>query len=204
MKNYEAKYEPKSLSDIVVHAANKDTMPQFTAIALGETNQNIILFGANGTGKTILAKVLTSEFYRHFEEENNTHFVQMAFEKDNKNYEKDRLVFHWSKSGISWHILDEIDKCLHKNVYNELHHTLDNKHGHRYIMTANTLVNVPAGILSRAQPIPVDCPTADEFLPRAVQILENEQIKVSKSKILSVLNAANRDLRSYYRALERI
>lgn len=202
MKNYEEKYEPKSLAEMAIHDPNNEIMPLLSRVATGEHNPNILLYGANGTGKTTLSKVLTSQYYGTHGEQDNTHFVQMAFEKDSRQYERDKTLFHWSTSGVSWHILDEVDKCTHKNVYNELHHTLDNKHGHRYILTANQIVNIPQGILSRARPLPIDCPTPAEFLPRAQHILQQEGVEVPDAKVLAVLTAAGRDLRRYYGALE--
>ena len=202
MKDYKVKYEPKSLADMVIHDPNNEIMPMLKRMVIGQLNQNLLLYGTNGTGKTTLAKVLTSEFYHSKREEDTTHSVEMANEEDNRNYGPNKIAFQWSRSDVSWHILDEVEKCNHKNVYNVLHHTLDNKYGHKYILTANQIVNIPNGILSRARPIPIDCPTPAEFLPRAKFILQQEHVVASDEKILAVLSAAERDLRRYYDALE--
>ena len=202
MRDYKAKYEPNSLADMVIHDPNNEIMPMLKRMAIGQLNQNLLLYGTNGTGKTTLAKVLTSEFYQAHGEQDTTHYVEMANEDDDRNYGPNKTAFQWSSSGVSWHILDEVEKCNQKNVYNVLHHTLDNKHGHKYILTANQIVNIPNGILSRARPIPIDCPTPTEFLPRAKFILQREHVVASDEKILAVLSAAERDLRRYYDALE--
>ena len=202
MRNYKTTYKPKSLADMVIHDPNNEIMPMLRKVAGGQLNQNLLLYGANGTGKTTLAKVLTSEFYRAYGEPDTTHWVPMAHQVDDRNYSPDKQMFQWSNSDVSWHVLDEVDKCLHKNVFNILHHTLDNEHGHKYILTANSIVNIPKGILSRARPIPIDCPTPAEFLSRAKFILQQEQVAASDEKLLAVLSAAEQDLRRYYDALE--
>ena len=204
MRDFETKYEPKTFTDMVIHDPNYDIMPLLNQIIKAQSCPNLLLYGANGTGKTTLAKVLTNEFYAQYEEDNLTTIVPMTFEKDNSRYKKDGTLFQWSSSGVCWHIFDEIDKCNHKNVYNELHETLQNKHSHKYILTANQIIDIPKGILSRAMPIPIDCPTAEEFLPRAMKIVELENINASSDKVLAVLTAAGRDLRRYYGALERL
>ena len=204
MRDYETKYEPKTFNDMVIHDPNNNIMPLLNQIVSAQSCPNLLLFGDFGTGKTTLAKVLTNEFYARYGEDNLTTIVSLVFEKDNTLYKKDQSVFHWSKSNVTWHIFDEIDKCNHKNVYNELHETLQNKHGHKYLLTANRLVDIPKGIQSRAMPIPIDCPTPEEFLPRAMKIVNLENINASSDKVLNVLTAAGRDLRRYYGALERL
>ena len=204
MVSYQQKYEPQILSDMIIHDPNNDIMPFLTKIAAGKIAQNIIFYGANGTGKTTLAKVLTSSYYASYNEEDTTFYIEMANQKDSKNYEPDRVLWSWSKSGIGWHIFDEVEKCSHKNVFHILHHTLDSKIGHKYILTTNSLSNIPQGLLSRAQPIPIDCPTPHEFLPRAKQILSSENVNATDEKILAVLSAVPRDMRRYYDVLERL
>ena len=204
MRDFETKYEPKTFNDMVIHDPNNNIMPLLNQIVNAQSRPNLLLYGDNGSGKTTLAKVLTTEFYARYGEDNLTTIVPMSFEKDYTRYKKNQNLFHCSKSDITWHIFDEIDKCNHKNVYNELHETLQNKHGHKYLLTANRLVDIPKGILSRAMPIPIDCPTPEEFFPRAMKIVNLENINASSNKVLNVLTEAQRDLRHYYRALERL
>lgn len=204
MRDFETQYEPKTFVDLAIHDPINVITPLLLQIVNAQSCPNLLLYGVNGTGKTTLAKVLTNEFYARYGEENLTTIVPMTFEKDNTRYKKSNMLFHWSKSGICWHIFDEIDKCNHKNVYNELHETLQNKHGNKYILTANSIVDIPKGILSRAHPIPIDCPTPTEFLPIAMKIVQAENINATADKVLNVLNAAGRDLRRYYGALERL
>ena len=204
MRDFKIQYQPKIFADMTIHDPNNNIIPLLNQIINAKSCPNLLLYGDVGTGKTTLAKVLTNEFYARYNEENLTTIVPMTFEKDNSRYKKDNLLFHWSSSGICWHIFDEIDKCNHKNVYNELHETLQSQHGHKYILTANSIIDIPKGILSRAMPIPIDCPTAEEFLPYAMKIVELENINASRDKVLTVLTAAGRDLRHYYGALERL
>lgn len=204
MRSFETKYQPKVWNELVFNAKNADSKYLLQKIADGEIAQNIILFGANGTGKTTLAKVITSSFYSHYEGGDWTELVEMANPNHASRYKRSNTGYHMSASEITWHILDEIEKCKDKQVYAELHHTLDNNLGHRYILTTNQIVDLPKGLKSRAEVVPIDCPTPQEFLPRAQYICANEGINASTAKILSVLTAAGEDLRSYYKALERL
>jgi replication-associated recombination protein RarA len=201
MRNFEAKYEPKNWDELVFSERNVNTKFILEKIATAEIAQNVILFGANGTGKTTIAKAVTNSFYATYDEDIAANFVAMA-NADVKEYQRSKIMFHFSASGKTWHIFDEIDKCSYKNVYNELHHTLDDKTGHQYILTTNSIVDIPNGLKSRAKVLIIDVPTPEEFLPRARFICTKEGISTTDEKILSVLRSGNEDLRSYYKALE--
>jgi ABC-type uncharacterized transport system ATPase subunit len=202
MKNFVKKYQPEKLSEMVFHNMDGQLVKLFEKTAKGQIAKNILLFGPNGTGKTRLAKILTSSFYANFGEPDITDFVMMASQTDNSRYRYDRITFQWSKSGICWHILDEVEKCRVKYLYEDLHDTLTNEHGHKYILTSNSITDIHKGIKSRAIEIFIDCPTPEEFLPRAKFILEQEGITASDDKILSVMRAYGNDIRKYLTALE--
>lgn len=204
MRNFIAKYQPKTWEDLVLSSKNKASLEILECVAKRGIAQNLTLFGANGTGKTTIARVISSDFYRAYDEPDITDYVAMAAENTAAKFSPNRIAFHSSVSNVTWHILDEVDKCSVKGVYQILHHTLDNQHGHHYILTTNSIVDIPKGIKSRAEVITLDCPTPEEFFPRAKIICEREQIDASDEKIMRTLEAAGNDLRFYYKALERL
>lgn len=204
MRNFINKYEPQTWSELVFNSNNKASVQILSAIAQRGIAQNIILYGVNGIGKTTVARVIGHEFYHYYNEDDVTEFVAMAAEKTDTKFSPNRIIFHSSVSGVTWHILDEVDKCSVKNMYDILHHTLDNKNGHRYILTTNSIVDIPKGIKSRAEVVILECPTPQEFLPRARMICHAEGIIADDNKILRTLEAAGPDLRYYYKALERL
>lgn len=201
MRDFETKYQPKNWDELVFSERNANTKFILEKIAKAEIAQNIILFGTNGTGKTTIAKAITNSFYANYDEDIGANFVEMA-KADMSQYQRSKVMFHWSKSLKTWHIFDEIDKCSYKNVYNELHHTLDDKSGHYYILTTNSIVDLPNGLKDRAHVLIIDAPTPEEFLPRAKFICTKEGINATDDKILNVLSSGKESLRSYYKALE--
>ena len=43
MKDYKAKYEPKSLADMVIHDPDNQIMPMLKRVSIGQLNQNLLL-----------------------------------------------------------------------------------------------------------------------------------------------------------------
>ena len=203
MKDFKTKYAPKTFADLIIHDPNNVIKPILQKYASGQINQNRIFVGDAGTGKSTLAKVLAAELYRSHGDDDIAFYVKMANEKDDVQYRPNMLVNPWrNNSKVIWHILDEVDKCNHKNLYNVLHHTLTDENGYKYLLTANSVVGIPETILSRAKPMFIDCPTPEEFFPRAKQIVQLENIVASDEKIMQMLKAGERNLRGYYKAFK--
>lgn len=204
MKNYRVKYTPKSYNDIVLHDPNNTIRPLLDKIAYGQNCFNMTLFGTNGTGKTVLARMLTKAFYASNGSDDYTVFWDMTQQGATQKLRQSIQLIPTSYTSVQWHILDEVDKCPNKNIYNELHSIVQNEHGHNFILTTNDIVCIPKGIQSRCMAFPVDTPTPSDFLSRAMFILSQEGLTFSQQHVLNALSAVQHDMRHYITALEML
>ena len=204
MKNYRIKYTPKSYNDVVLHDPNNTIRPLLDKIATGQNCFNIAFFGNNGTGKTALAKMLTKAFYESNGSDDYTVFWDMTQQGVTQKLRQTVQLVPSSYTNVQWHILDEVDKCPNKTIYNELHSLLQNENGHNFILTTNDIVGIPNGIKSRCMPFPVDAPTPSDFLGRAMQILAQEGLSFSQQHVLNALSMVQQDMRHYITALEML
>lgn len=202
MKNYRIKYAPKSYNDIVLHDPNNAIRPLLDKIASGQNCFNILLYGANGTGKTALAKMLTKAFYENSNSSDCTVFWDMTQPGIVPRLRFATQIVPKSFTDVQWHILDEVDKCPSKSVYNDLHTIVQNEHGHNFILTTNDIFGIPKGILSRCMPFPIEPPSQQEFLQRAMHIMSQEGLSLGSERILNALSAVQPDIRHYMTALE--
>lgn len=202
MENYRIKYSPKSYSDVVIHDPSNSRRPLLDKVATGQNCFNMLMFGTNGTGKTVLAKMLTKAFYASTGTSDYTAFWDMTQQGVIQHLRRATQLVPKSYTDVQWHILDEVDKCPNKSIYNELHSIIQNENGHHFILTTNAILDIPNGIKSRCIPFPIEAPTASEFLGRAMDILAQEGQSHCQQKVLGALSAVERDIRHYITALE--
>ena len=202
MKNYRIKYTPKSYNEVVIHDPSNSIRPLLNKVASGQNCFNILMFGTNGTGKTVLAKMLTKAFYESNSTSDYTVFWDMTQQGVIQQLRRATQLVPKSYTDVQWHILDEVDKCPSKSIYNELHSIIQNENGHNFILTTNAILDIPKGIQSRCMPFPIEAPTANEFLSRAMSILAQEGLSHNQQKVYGALSAVERDIRHYITALE--
>lgn len=203
MSRFYSDHSPKSLNEVVLK--NPSYISIFQAIVKGDATPNLLLFGPVGTGKTAIAKLMTEQYYLNRCEGNWTTFLDLTTTTD---FSMLRSQISRSTAGLTdrwWFILDESDKIpanKANQLLNELHNIIG-KYGHcSFILTTNSLGQMPAGIKSRCYPVAIEPPTPQQFLQRARDIIDAEGKAATDEEILEWLSMGDEDIRQYLSILE--
>lgn len=200
MSDFQKRHEPKTLSDVVL--SNMTQMVIFNMIASGQSNTNLLLYGANGTGKTTLARVIIADYFAAHNDNDMCEYINMTRMKDFNKLRNTICLVPLSVSGRHWLLIDEVEKVTNKHLLDELHDIIDNSYNCSFILTTNNKGALPGGIISRCQAIGIEVPSPDMFLSRACAIVHAEGIEATAADVLAVLQQGDADLRGYMFRLE--
>ena len=190
------KYKPKALNDLVIpNTAIKDLLDD---MANGYVINKLCFVGTNGTGKSTAAHLLP-ELIEGFSP-NTVHLI--GEEKFDVSHAINQLStinnFGWSSQKYQYVLFDELDKV--KNSLDTFNDKVI------VIATANDFMKIEKAVRSRFQLLDFGLITADDFLPRAQQILEQENITLKDSYVLGQLQTKQSlsDMRKYFDTLSDI
>ena len=197
------KYKPKTLNDLVIpNTAIKDLLDD---MANGYIINKLCFVGTNGTGKSTAAHlmpILIEGF-----PPNTVHLVgEEKFDVSNAINQLSTINnFGWADQKYQYVLFDELDKV--KNSLAALWQTMD-KFNDKVIViaTANDFMKIEKAVRSRFQLLDFGRITADDFLPRAQQILGQENIKLKDSYVLVQLQTKQSlsDMRKYFDTLSDV
>ena len=197
------KYKPKTLNDLVIpNTAIKDLLDD---MANGYIINKLCFVGTNGTGKSTAAHlmpILIEGF-----PPNTVHLVgEEKFAVSNALNQLSTINnFGWADQKYQYVLFDELDKV--KNSLAALWQTMD-KFNDKVIViaTANDFMKIEKAVRSRFQLLDFGLITADDFLPRAQQILGQENIKLKDSYVLVQLQTKQSlsDMRKYFDTLSDV
>ena len=197
------KYKPKTLNDLVIpNTAIKDLLDD---MANGYIINKLCFVGTNGTGKSTAAHLMPilSEGFPP----NTVHLVgEEKFDVSNAINQLSTINnFGWADQKYQYVLFDELDKV--KNSLAALWQTMD-KFNDKVIViaTANDFMKIEKAVRSRFQLLDFGLITADDFLPRAQQILGQENIKLKDSYVLVQLQTKQSlsDMRKYFDTLSDV
>jgi DNA polymerase III delta prime subunit len=207
--NTEAKYSPKFIGDIIF--PNEEVRNVVTAYASGEVTRPLILCGRNGTGKSLLAKLIP----KAIENMDEVLVSEVKAYKLNSDAEVDELfsrgkmfdtLFTVNGQRYSYYIIDEMNSCIKGR--NSFRIALDKYRGTDItIITTNEVTQIDKGIRSRCEVLEVPACAPEVFLPHAKKIMEAEGVEISDSALLAALEAAyeiEADNRGYYKELDKL
>ena len=207
--NTNQKYRPKSLDEFIYPTkALKSAVEMY---ADGATMRPLILHGPHGTGKSLLAELIPKAI------DGPNVSIQRTTIDDLKT--RADIQKNLTRTTIFDSLVETEDQSRYYTVFDEfvsdtkvlkdaMRMALDSMEGRgMYIFTTNELNRVDTGIVSRSECVHVPPLSPEDFLPRAMFILNSEGIDAPPGVVLDALAATQRvsaDNRRYYEVLDRL
>jgi DNA polymerase III delta prime subunit len=163
----ERKYSPNFISDLIFPNAHVKSV--VTAYASGEVRRPLILCGRNGTGKSLIAKLLPKAI-EEMEEVQVTHVKAHKLNSDSEVEElfsRNKMfdsLFTVNGQRFTYNIIEEMNTCIKGR--NAFRVALD-----KYlrtdltIITTNEIAQIDKGIRSRCEVLEVPACTPEVFFP---------------------------------------
>ena len=203
----ERKYSPAFIGDLIFPNAHVKSV--VTAYASGEVRRPLILCGRNGTGKSLIAKLLP----KAIEGMENVQVTHVKAHKLNSDSEVDELfsrnkmfdsLFTVNGQRYTYNVIEEMNSCIKGR--NAFRIALDKYMGTDLtIITTNEIAQIDKGIRSRCEVLEVPACTPVVFFPHAKRIMGKEGIEIEDNALLAALEASYDiapDNRSYYKVLD--
>lgn len=205
--NTAKKYSPKSLTDFIY--PNAEAKEIVDAYVSGETEQPLILHGTNGTGKSLLQRLIPNAIEQR---EASLQVVKCADLKSaddihdlygrNKQFNR---TFTVNGQRFNYIIIEEF-LMTNKKMVDALKIELDQTLGTDLtILSTNRFDKIDYGIVSRSIDLELIPCEPHIFFPHAKKMFESEQVDIDDAKLLKCLDvtyAMRRDNRKYYQALD--
>ena len=200
MNDFIKRHQPKTIADVVI--SNVSQLVIFNTIASGRSHVNLLLHGSNGTGKTSLARVLIADYFAAHGDSDMCEYINMTGLRDFDKLRNSLGFVSMTNSDRRWLLIDEVEKVTSKRLLDELHDIMDNSYNCSFILTTNNKGMLPLGIVDRCLSIDIAVPDPDQFLPRALEIVNAENITATADQVLSALKLGDKTVRQYMASLE--
>jgi len=199
------KYAPQSLSEMVF--ATTATKIKVNAIAKSQLSSNfVLLFGPNGTGKSTAARLIIDSLTDNQPDIEEKSIIDLL--KINKLDLHFKMRCHTAKNLFGTRYVlkcEEFDNV--KGDLSKLWTALDEvQEDIFFVATTNEPLDIHKSLRSRLYKIEVGPIGPMQFLPRAMQILNAEGIKIDSDIVLNALKtrAHECDIRAYFQILEEL
>lgn len=197
------KYRPKKLEDIIL-------LPRIRNIFENGINQNVILYGNYGTGKTTLSRILIGKYTKDkpYIEINSSidtsidvirNKIDVFCSTSYMGFDKEVSIDYDTK----YVFLDEFERTSVQGQ-DSLKALIEKYHKNvRFILTTNHINKVSDGIRSRFTEVNFDCQNAEEEKYLKTQIYKKifdvisptEDIKIEKDSLIKIINKKFPDFR---------
>ena len=198
------KYAPQTLADVIY--PNQAVQTRIDAYARGLLENNIILHGTNGTGKSTIARLLPNAIVGGQAIVENDDFDELLSRKDLKMYLRNTCsMSSMTEQSKVFLVFEEFDNA--KVNLNKLWTAMDAcADSLQVIISTNNLMDIHKSIRSRCDLINVHKLSAQAVLPRAQFILRSEGVELPDDYVLGYLQQADwrGDLRLYLQKLDEL
>ena len=207
--NTAKKYSPQTLSDFIYpNARTKDIVDSYVS---GVTDQPLILHGSNGTGKSLLQRLIPNAIEQR---QASLQVVKCADLKSagdihdlygrNKHFNR---MFTVNGQRFNYIIIEEFS-ITNKKMIDALKIELDETQGTDLtIISTNRFEKIDIGIVSRSIDLELLPCEPQVFLPHAKKMFESECIDFDDQKLLRCLEVTytlQQDNRKYYQAIDSL
>lgn len=200
------RWRPKNMDDIIL-------LPRIRKSFENGLNQNVLLYGSFGTGKTTLARILIGKYTKDkpYLEINSSFYTSIdtlrtkIYDFCSNVYMGFDLVDEIPSNSTKYVFLDEFERTSIQ-YQDALKAYIDDfsKKNVRFIFTTNHINKVSDGILSRLTKINFDCQSQEEekFLKTEIYkkitntISKKENFEISKNNLVKIINKKFPDFRS--------
>lgn len=192
-KDFDSKYEPKTLADIVFHSAQaRETVENLADSGFGfpsSGKNGILLYGTYGTGKSALAKILPNIIEQNNDgEEALVTYVEVAQGGDNGAAVIERIKAQTKLVvlGNAYHyfVLDEVDNLLTQSMLSLKSAMNTGAKNSIFILTTNNLSKVDGGVINRCKLVEFNAAKSEDWLPTVNKILADYGISDIKDELL--------------------
>ena len=208
------KWRPKTLDDMILLPRIKKFFES------GVINQDVVLYGSYGTGKTSIARILVGKYTKDkpYLEVNGSYYTSIETLRTkvddfcSRVYMGFDLTTEITSKSTKYVFLDEFEKA--SSAYQEaLKAYIENfseEANVKFIFNTNHISKILPGLRSRLIKINFDPENIEEekFLKKSIgmriwnDIIPKENIKIEKSEIVSIINKNFPDFRSILNSLE--
>ena len=190
------KYRPTDLSTYIGNEHLKNKVKVYLE---SEDVPHLLLFGKAGTGKTTLAKIITSNI--------DCDYMYINASDENKVDDVRNKIKTFASSvgfkSLKVIILDECD-YLTPNAQAALRNLMETFSKHcRFILTCNYVERIIDPIQSRCQSYKVIPPSKKEVAQQIVKILDIEDVEYKLDDVAMIVNAGYPDIRRVINSAQR-